>query len=200
MDGASGESADASTAPQQPAALIRVRDDLARLGTDVDSAPEVPAEVVDRVAAALRDVAARRRLRRVATAVGSAAVVLAGIVGVMALVRSPAPTRSAGLTAERITVSARAFPMSRPQLIGLLTRNPDYGALTDPQRLASCLAGLGQSPGAVLGATPIEVAGRANVLLLLPGDTPETLAALVVGPNCGSADTGLLAETTLALP
>ena len=37
-------------------------------------------------------------------------------------------------------------------------------------------------------------------LLILPGDTPGTAAALAVRPNCSSADTGLLADTTIRRP
>jgi hypothetical protein len=34
-------------------------------------------------------------------------------------------------------------------------------------------------------------------LLLLPGDMPRRINAVVVAPNCSAADTGLLASTVI---
>jgi hypothetical protein len=42
--------------------------------------------------------------------------------------------------------------------------------------------------------------GRPAVLLVLPADTPRTLLALVVEPNCNSAHTGLLANILVTRP
>jgi hypothetical protein len=36
------------------------------------------------------------------------------------------------------------------------------------------------------------------VLLVLAGDTGATLVAVAVAPGCSAADTGLLAQTTVA--
>ncbi len=92
-------------------------------------------------------------------------------------------------------VAADRLPLSDPQIVGLLSRSPDYGPLADPQRRASCLSGLGYSAAtAVLGARPVDMHGRPAVLMVLAADTPRTLLALVVEPDCNSAHTGLLAE------
>jgi hypothetical protein len=125
------------------------------------------------------------------------------VVGALMLVHDPAPTRSAGPTAESITVSRPAvqLPLSDPQIVGLLSRSPDYGPLADPERRASCLSGLGYSAAtAVLGAQPVDMHGRPGVLMVLPADTPKTVLVLVVEPGCNSAHTGLLANTLVTRP
>jgi anti-sigma factor RsiW len=196
------------------AALDRVRRDLADLGTDSESAPEVPAKVTARVGAALQ--AAARPPRRpahsvrhtprwqvVALVAGVGAAVVGVVLGGLILMREPAPTRAAGPTAERITVSRTAseIPLSDPQIVGLLSRSPDYGPLADPQRRASCLSGLGYPAAtAVLGGRPVDMHGRPAVLMLLPGDTPKRVRALVVEPDCDSAHSGLLANTVVTRP
>jgi hypothetical protein len=134
---------------------------------------------------------------------GVGAAVVGVVVGAVTLVRDPAPTRPAGPTAESITVSRPAsdVPLSDPQIVGLLTHSPDYGPLADPQRRASCLSGLGYSAATpVLGARPVDMQGRAGVLLVLAADTPRALLALVVAPDCNSAHTGLLANTLVTRP
>jgi hypothetical protein len=49
----------------------------------------------------------------------------------------------------------------------------------------------------VLGAQPVEINGLPAVLLVLPGDTPDALAVVVVSSNCSLADTGLLTDTVV---
>ena len=150
-----------------------------------------------------RSVPRLRRLQVIAAIAGLCAAAVAVGLGTATLLQAPAPTRSAGLTADRITVAApeRDIPLSDPEIFGLLSRRPDYGALTDPQRRASCLSGLGYSAATkVLGARPVDMKGRPGVLMVLPGDTPNAFVTLVVGPNCSSADTGLLAETVVRRP
>jgi hypothetical protein len=202
-------------------ALNQVRYDVAALATDTASASDAPPAVVTRVRQALRSAAspvgrsgARRRAvhsvrpgfppARVVAAVAGAAAVIAGIaVGTAALVAAPAPMPSAPTTAQRITVPPRAttIPLTAPQLLGLLDRSPDYGALSDSARRSSCLIGLGYPESTrVLGAQPVEINGRPAVLLVLPGDVPDVLAAVAVAPNCSSADTGLLVETVVRRP
>jgi hypothetical protein len=193
------------------AALDRVRRDLATLGTDEASAPEVPAEVTARIGAALRGQpqapahAARHtpRWQLLGLIAGAAAAAVGVVVGAVMLVRHPAPTRSAGPTAESITVSrpATSLPLTGPQLVDLLSQRPDYGPLTDPQRRAGCLSGLGYSAAAaVLGARPVDMQGRPGVLMLLPADTPGMVLALVVESDCNAAHTGLLANTLIRRP
>jgi hypothetical protein len=203
-------------AAEMLAALDRVRIDLAHLGTDEVSAPDVPAEVTARVGAALQAETPHRRsggpahsTRRtprwqlVALGAGVGAGVVGVVLGGVMLARDPAPVWSTQPTAKSITVSRPAtdLPLTGPQLAGLLSQSPDYGPLADPRRRASCLAGLG-FPAAtdVLGARPVDVHGQPGVLLLLPADTPGTVRALVVEPNCNSGHTGLLANTLVTRP
>jgi hypothetical protein len=203
-------------AAEMLAALDRVRRDLADLGTDDGSAPDVPAEVTAQVGAALQAAPPHRPPRKPAHSVrhaprwqvvglvaGVGAAVVGAVLGGVMLTRDPAPTRSAGPTAESITVSrpAGGLPLSDPQIVGLLSHRPDYGPLSDPQQRASCLAGLGYSAATpVLGAQPVDMRGRPAVLLVLAADTPRTLLALVVEPGCNSAHTGLLANTLVTRP
>lgn len=222
MDGErlGGEDSDAEAARLRRA-QERVRRDLADLAAT--SAPEVPADVTTRIGAALRAAPAlfpRRepavhssrqstprmhRLQIAGLVAGSAAAALGVGLGTMFLIGTPTPTSATGPTANQITVSRTGadarVPLSGPQIVSLLGRRPDYGPLTDPQRRASCLSGLGYPASTtVLAARPLDMDGRRAVLIVLPGDTAGALTALVVGPNCSSVDTGLLADTVLARP
>ena len=200
-------------------ALNRVRRDIAALGTDASSAPEVAPQVVESVAAALRAERPERSRRRAAHTVrrGSlprsarVAVAVAGLaaaaaavwLGTAALITAPPPTPSRPTTAEHITVSRppMTIPLSDQQILALLDGQPDLGPFADPQRRTSCLAGLGYPADArVLAARPVEIAGRPAILLVLPGDTPGTVAALAVAPTCSSVDTGLLADRIVNRP
>jgi hypothetical protein len=200
-------------------ALNRVRRDIAALGTDTSSAPEVAPQVVDSVAAALRAERPERSRRRAAHTVrpgrlprsARVAVAVAGLaaaaaavwLGTAALITAPPPTPSRPITAEHITVSRppMTIPLSDQQIVALLDGQPDLGPFADPQRRTSCLAGLGYPVGArVLAARPVEIAGRPAILLVLPGDTPGTVAALAVAPTCSSVDTGLLADRIVNRP
>jgi hypothetical protein len=193
-----------------PAALDRVRRDLAELGSDATSAPEVPAAVTSRVVTALRAEPAHsirrpglRRLHLVGLIVGLGAALAAATVGVTMLARGPATTYPRGPTAELITVSrpTAVIPLSDAELKGLLSRPPDLGPLADPQRRDSCLNGLGYAAGTkVLGAVPIDMDGRPAMVLLLPGATPRAMVAKVVEPNCNAAHTRLLADTAVTRP
>jgi hypothetical protein len=203
MDSGSDEDPD-------PARLERVRHELAELGTDAASAPDVPPHVTARVAAALRAQPAHsvrpprlRRLQMLGVVAGLGAALAGVIVGASTLSRGPEPTRSTGPTAQHITVSrpAGAIPLSDPQIVAVLSHAPDYGPLADPQRRASCLDGLGYSAATtVLGAATLDMAGRPAVMLLLPGDTADAVVAMVVEPNCNAARTGLLANTVVTRP
>jgi hypothetical protein len=204
-------------AQQTMDALNRVRRDIAALGADASSAPDVATGVVDRVLAALRAEQPQRsgaahaigrgglprRARLGIALAGLAAVVAAIWLGTSALLTAPAPTTSRPTTAEHITVSRppMTIPLSDRQILDLLGAQPNFGAFADPQRRASCLAGLGYPADArVLGAQPVQIAGRSAILLVLPGDTPSTVAALAVSPTCSSADTGLLADRIVNRP
>jgi hypothetical protein len=212
---------DAETARRLDA-LDRVRRDLADVGADPASAPHAPAAVTARVGAALRTApplhrvlepprvdaahAARgsgTRIRIAAAAVGFGAALAAAGVGTAMLLHTPTRAPATGPTAERITVSrpADGIPLTNPQILELLGKPPDPGPLADPQRRASCLSGLGYPTSApVLGARPVAVGGRSGLLVLLPGDTPRGVNAVVVALNCSSVDTGLLAERVVNRP
>ena len=210
-------------AKQTMDALNRVRRDIAALGGDTSSAPDVAPAAVDRIGAALRAEQpaadqSRSRLRaahtvrrgslprsaRVAVAAAGLAATAAAVwLGTTALITSPASTSSRPTTIEHITVSRppATIALSDQQILALLNRDPDFGPLADPQRRGSCLRGLGYPATAgVLGARPVEVAGRQAVLLVLPADTPGAVTALAVAPTCSSADTGLLADRIVNRP
>jgi hypothetical protein len=200
-------------AQQTMEALNRVRRDIAALGADESSAPDVAPGVVDGVVAALRreQPAAHtigrgrlpRRARLAVAVAGLVAVVAAVWLGTSALITSPAPTPSRPTTAEHITVSRppMTIPLSDQQILDLLGAKPDFGPLADPQRRTSCLAGLGYPADArILGARPVQIVGRPAIVLVLPGDTPGTVSALAVSPTCSSADTGLVADRIVNRP
>jgi hypothetical protein len=187
--------------PDDPS-VDRVRADLARLGDDAASASDVPASVTERVVSALRaEPLPRRRTRwpavRLSAAMGVAAAVAAVVVGSVMLARSEMTDR----TSEQRLAAEPSVPLSDAEILALLNRSPELGTLGDPRRRASCLSGLGYPGSAtVLGGQQVEIQGDPAVLLVLPGDTPDTIAALAVRPNCSSADTGLLADTQIRRP
>jgi len=188
-------------------ALNRVRADIAALGAA--PAPEPPPAVATRISAALRSGggaahSARpqiRPARLIAGVAGAGAVVAAIGLGTAALVNAPTPVPSTQITAEHITVSETsappmAIPLSQVQILGLLDRSPEYGPLSDPARRASCLSGLGYPASTrVLGAQPIDINARPGVVLVLPGESPDSLTVFAVALNCSAADTGLLVST-----
>jgi hypothetical protein len=206
-------------ARQTMSVLNRVRREVAALGTDPPAAPDVDPAVVDRIEAALRAQQAEptragavhsvrrgalpRSARSAVAVAGLVAVAVAVWLGTRALITAPTSTPSRPTTINHITVSRppATIPLSDQQILALLEDRPDFGALTDPHRRASCLAGLGYPADArVLGAQPVDIAGRPAVLLLLPGDTPGTISALAVAPTCSSVDTGLSADRIVHRP
>jgi hypothetical protein len=196
-------------AQQNMDALNRVRREVAALGADPSSAPDVDADTVDRIGGRLRAQHTIERgglprpARLAVAAAGLVAVAVAVWLGTRALITAPASTPSRPTTIDHITVSRppAAIPLSDQQILALLDDRPDFGALTDPHRRASCLAGLGYPADAhVLGARPVDIAGRPAVLLLLPTDTPGAVSALAVAPTCSSVDTGLSADRIVHRP
>lgn len=137
---------------------------------------------------------------RLGAAVGVLAALTAAGLGTVMLLRSGGSPASAArhLPADPPPVT---MPLSDAEIVGLLTRAPDLGSLDAVRRRASCLSGLGYpASDAVLGARRVDVDGTPAVVLVLPGDTPDTVAAFAVRPNCSSADTGLLADTRIRRP
>ena len=202
MDGGSGAKPD-------PAALARVRADLAALGADADSAPEVPPAVTARVVAALRAEPAhsvpRPRLRRAqlgALLVGLVATLTAGVVGAVMLTREPAPLFATGPTAERITVDrAAGMPIPDAKILETLSQPPDFGLLADPAARASCLEGLGYpTTTPVLGARTVDQPDGPAVLLVLPDRRPDAVVAALVRPTCNAAHPALVARAVLDRP
>lgn len=131
-----------------------------------------------------------------------AALTAAGL-GTAMLLRSGGSVPAGAPSAQHLTEQPPpvTVPLSEAEIVGLLTGPPDLGALTDPRRRSSCLSGLGYpAVDAVLGGRQVEVNGAPAVVLVLPGDTPDTMAALAVRPNCSSVDTGLLADTQIRRP
>lgn len=198
----------------QLAALDRVRRRLADLGGDAESAPEPPADVSARIDGALRALPppavagpARpraSRFRSLAAPAGIAAAIAAVAVGGAMLLRGDptpgAPTLSTG-SVSTMSRSPSGLPLSDEQIRALVDAPPDLGPLADRQRLASCLSGLGYSPSTpLLGGKPLDVNGRPGLLLLLPGDLPKRVRAVMVSANCSSVDTGLLASTVVTRP
>ncbi|MDT5339935.1 MAG: hypothetical protein QOD90_5440 [Mycobacterium sp.] len=191
----------------QLAALDRVRREVAELGSDQASASDVPTELAARIGSALRSEAplattpraSTLRPRHIAAAAGVAAVIAAGAVGTAMLLGSG----SAGdaRTSGPSVAAPAGLPLSASQLDELLSQPPDLGELADPQRRVSCLSGLGYPTStSVLGAKPLTVNGRPGLLLLLPGDVPGRIDAIVVGPNCSSVDTGLVVSSVVNRP
>ncbi|MFZ0834145.1 MAG: hypothetical protein WAM92_13895 [Mycobacterium sp.] len=182
-------------------AIERVRAELAQLGRD-KSAPAVPRSVTGRVVTALRSAPLRRRRAvRVSATVGVTAALAAAGIGTVMLVRPGTPVSTP--SAQRLTADPAevTVPLSDDEIIGLIGRAPDFGPLADARRRSSCLSALGYpGPDSVLGARRVDINGAQAVVLVLVGDTPDTVAALAVRANCSSADTGLLADTRIPRP
>jgi hypothetical protein len=182
-------------------AVERVRADLARLGGDDASAPDVPPAVTERVVSALRAAplpvrTPRRHAVRLGAVLGAGAAVVAVAVGVVNVVSS-----DAGSASQHSSVAPSAtIPLSDAEILTLLALPPDLGPLGDLRRRASCLSGLGY-PGstAVLGGRQLVVLGQPAVLLVLADDA-TSVVALAVRPNCSAVDTGMLAQTQIRRP
>lgn len=146
----------------------------------------------------------RTRPSQIAAIVGLAATATAIGIGTAALVKkTPASAPSAPSTLAELTVpaDAAAVPLSDAEIFALLDSPPEYGPLSDPRRLASCLNGLDYPTATrVLGARLVDIDGSSAVLLVMPSDRPDTVVGLAVASSCNSMNTGLLAETTINHP
>ncbi|WP_260971470.1 hypothetical protein [Mycolicibacterium llatzerense] len=197
------------------AELEQVRRDLHDLADD-DAESDIPAGVTAHIGSALRDAGAQparhtvvpghsaghgaRRSRPIAIAGAAAALVAVGIGAVVVISGSDEPARtSAGPTAASLTVQRQAgMPWADRQILGLRGRPPELGPLAGPDRLRSCLQGLGYAPTTpVLGAATVTAHDRAQVLLLLPRTDRGSMMALVVSPGCSSTDAGLIADAVI---
>jgi hypothetical protein len=143
------------------------------------------------------------RARAGAAALGVMAALTAAGLGTIMLLHSGGSGPATGSSAQHLSTEPppATVPLSPAEIVGLLTRPPDLGTLGDARRRSSCVSGLGYpASDAVLGGRQVDIAGARAVVLVLPGDTPDTVAALAVRPNCSSADTGLIAETQIRRP
>ncbi|QZH66388.1 hypothetical protein [Mycolicibacterium farcinogenes] len=191
------------------AALDRVRRDLRELGADSRSAPPVPAEVSARLSDVLRaqppPAVPTRRWKSIAAVAGAGSAVAAAVLGVAVLVRPAGEVASTRVSLGQITVSPpRAdVGLSESQILDLLSNPPDLGPLTDPKRRNACLTALGYPPGvAILGARPVEAAGRHGVLVVVPPNPPEppdSVVAVVLAADC-TGHSGSLAQTVVQRP
>jgi hypothetical protein len=191
----------------QLAALDRVRRDVAALGVDSASAPAVPAAVTAHIGTAVRSEplparAQSSRSRRIAAAAGVAALIVAGAVGTAMLLGGGSASDVASATSSVVTPRVPdGLPLSDERIDVLLRQPPDLGELADPQRRVSCLSGLGYPAStSVLGGGPFVADGRPGVLMLLPGDAPGRINAVVVAPKCSAVDTGLLISGVVSRP
>jgi anti-sigma factor RsiW len=197
------------------AELEQVRRDLHDLADDTADS-DIPDDVTARIGSALRGADPRparhavvprhsarhgaRKPRPVVIAAAVAGLVAVGIGTVVVVSGQDEPARtSAGPQAASLTVQRQAgMPWSDQQILRLQGQPPDLGALAAPDRLRSCLEGLGYAPTtAVLGATTLTMHDHAEVLLLLPRPERGSVMALVVAPGCSSTDAGLLADAVI---
>lgn len=193
------------------AGLDRVRRELADLGQDSASAAPVPAEVSARLTEVLRaepgpSTSRTKRWKLLAAGAGTCAAVVAAVVGVVVLIR-PADQAPSTLTSlGQITVSPphRGIGLPESEILPLLSERPDLGPLADPRRRAACLGTLGYPPEVqILGARPLEIAGRGGVLVLVPPNppaAPDTVVALVLAADCDAGHPGPLADTVIKRP
>ncbi len=128
-----------------------------------------------------------------------AAVVVPGIVAASLFLQSPGQSPSAPTSARTITATPE-LPLPPAELVALAAQPWDAGPLADPQRRASCLAGLGYPSANVLGARTMPVSGRPAVVLVLSGDGAGDLRAVAVRPDCEAARPGRIAEQVLPRP
>ena len=188
----------------QLAALDRIRRDVAALGRDPASAPPVPADVTARIGATLRAAPSieapppSRRWRRVAAVArpGSDRRRGGGQYGDVARgeVRRARGGRPAG--GGRRRPAAVRGPARRPAATAPRPRRPGRSPAA---RSLSRRAGL---PGVDVPARCAAMGrgGRPAVLMLLPGDAPRQITAIVVTPGCNSANTGLITSTVVDRP
>lgn len=101
----------------------------------------------------------------------------------------------------RLITAVPQVPLSPAELLALTNRPPEFGALDDPVRRSACLSRLGFPAGSrALGARPVRLAGRAAVVLVLPGDRAGDIVGVAVGEDCGGPRSRLIADTTVRRP
>ncbi|MGW4479900.1 hypothetical protein [Rhodococcus triatomae] len=188
------------------AAFDRVRSDLAALRTDPAPAPAAPEAVMTRIRAALdaaeapapvTDLAARRRRLSIGFAAAAAALAVLGGVGVAALrtgAQDVPPDESVLAHPATVDLGDNLPPAALLGVVG----HSEPGAYADADRRGECLRANGiDASSPILGSTTVTLRGTAGVLLLLPGPTPPTITALVVGNSCSATNPDTIARTDI---
>lgn len=119
--------------------------------------------------------------------------------GISALVHSPEITKSSPTSAGLITVGPRV-PLSDKEVVALVGRVPNFGALRDPKRRSACLRALGHDTEQILGAQPMQIGSQQAVVLVLAGGRHDELIVFAVAASCSAVDTGLIADRTVQRP
>lgn len=186
--------ADVSTLPHQRTAPMpeAVADRLdAALGAEAQRAPSAPVAGL-----------APRRHRRpswMSVAVLAAAAAAIGVVALAGVQMETAGTPQADDALGAAGVQPpEPLALTHGNLGGALDqalKARDYGPLSPPQMLQSCLVANGVgAEGDPLGALEVTLDGRRGVLLVLPTGRIAQVRLLVVGPNCGRDNPSHLAE------
>ncbi len=180
------------------AALDQAAADLAELDGDIEPMPDL---VAARLRNAVRAEGAVPTPPR-STARFAAAAAVALVLGMGAFVGfdHSTPPSTEGTTGQSalpapIEVADGTVPRSQARAVrGTMV----VGRLTDPRLRSDCLSANGYAAGtALLGSSPARVGERRGTLLLISGDRPPNVIALVVGDRCSAANPDLLAVTTV---
>jgi len=182
-------------------ALDAVQERLRGLAdADADAPGEpMPAEVAmrldDAVLGAVR--AHKRRRRMFAGAVVGAAAAVVAVVAVVVVGGADSSTDGTAPVTP-IAVGPDDAAALEPDTLRSLVGSTDLGPLSDDRALADCLAANGIDPaGPVLGSKTIEYGDRDAVVLLVPGEVPPQLTALVVGTDCDATHPETLYVTSI---
>lgn len=159
------------------------------------SRPKDPAAVVDLTAE-------RRRRRNRLAGWGTGLVAVAAAVTAVVFTLTPSthttPGRGEAAPAPSATDSSRpSLAFSSPQLgdalLGPALRLHDAGPFADKQKLTACLQANAIDPGTqVVGIGPVQLDGRAGMLMVLTTGRAAQFRLLVVGPECGARNPATL--------
>ncbi len=223
LPGCARESAPNPDAQQTMDALNRVRRDIAALGADTSSAPDVAPAAVDRIGAALRaeqpanrsgPAPARRSYRppgslprsaRVAVAAAGLAAVAAAVwLGTAALITAPgidAEQADHHRTHHRLAPAGRRFRcrINRSSPCSTRSRTSARSPTRNVAHHAWRAWAIRQRPGARRPPGRDQPDARPSCWCC-PATRPTRVAALAVAPTCSSADTGLLADRIVHRP
>ncbi|MQA08484.1 MAG: hypothetical protein GEU98_08010 [Pseudonocardiaceae bacterium] len=189
-------------------------------------APPMPADVAARIDAALANEAAQRagatprhapvaslaeaRHRRQRRLAGWGGGILATAAAAVAVTLAVGPTNTtvgngvAAPTTQQDGAPDDTGPMalSRESLgkqYSAAMGAKDYGPLDNPRKLATCLQANGVDPGTdAIGVREVTLDGKQGVLIILPGGKAiGQFRLLVVSPECGPGNPGMMADTSV---